>query len=349
MKIDFNHTPFIVFWEITRACALACRHCRAAAQPYHHPQELNTAEGIQLIDDIADMGTSLLIITGGDPMMRSDLFQFINHAAEKGLQVSLAPSATPLVNLKSLTEAKRSGLARASISLDGSTAAIHDTFRRTPGSFQRTLEVIKLCREVSLPFQINTTVSRYNLGDLKELAPKIAEFGTIMWDLFFLVPTGRAEREDMISAEEHEKVLHWLYELSQQAPFDIKTTAAPHYRRVILQKMPGGTDMIKGINDGRGCCFISHIGDVCPSGFLPTVAGNVRQQPLAEIYRHSPIFTDLRDSSKLKGKCRVCEYNQVCGGSRARAYAITGNYLEAEPCCLYRPAGWVGEIQPSLQ
>lgn len=344
MEIDFNKTPFIVFWEITRACSLGCRHCRADATPYRHPQELNTAEGIRLIDNIVAMGTSLLIITGGDPMMRTDLFRFISHAAEKGLQVSIAPGITPLVNLKSLTEAKAAGLARASISLDGSIAAIHDAFRQTAGSFQRTSKVIKLCREVSLPFQINTTVSRYNVDDLENLAPKIAEFGAIMWDLFFLVPTGRAAREDMISAQQHEKVLHWLYELSRQAPFDIKTTAAPYYRRVILQRALSNTDQVRVINDGKGCCFISHIGDVYPSGFLPIVAGNVRQQPLAEIYCHSPIFTDLRDSSKLKGKCRICEYNQVCGGSRSRAYAITGDYLEAEPSCLYRPASWVGEV-----
>jgi radical SAM protein len=360
--VDFDQTPFILFWEITRACALACRHCRAMAQPQRHPQELTTAEGFQLIDQIAALGVPLLVITGGDPMMRPDLFDFIRYGSERHLRVSLAPSATALVTPESLTRAKQAGVARISLSLDGSTAEVHDAFRRTPGSFRRTLNALESARAAGVSLQINTTVSRYNLDDLENMVEKVASFNPVLWDLFFLVPTGRGNKEDVISPQEHERVFHWLYDLSSQVPFDIKVTAAEHYRRVVIQRRqaerkgrdksaapqgeltapgfvsPDGLPRAaKGVNDGKGCCFISHIGEVYPSGFLPLVAGNVRQQPLASIYRHASLFVALRDPDKLKGKCGRCEYKQICGGSRARAYAITGDYLEAEPYCLYQP------------
>ncbi|MDP2953232.1 MAG: TIGR04053 family radical SAM/SPASM domain-containing protein [Chloroflexota bacterium] len=358
LDIDFNLYPFIVFWEITRACSLACLHCRATAQPKRHPQELTTQEGLGLIDQIAALNNPLLVITGGDPMMRSDLFQFISYGVEKGMRVSLAPSATKLVTPESLGRAKEAGLARVSFSLDGSCAEVHDAFRQTPGSFDRTIEVIGYAREVGLSLQINSTVSRYNLNDLGRLADKVGESGVVLWSVFFLVPTGRGKVEDMVSPQQHEAAFHWLYDLAQKVPFDVKTTAAEHFRRVIVQRrlaegMASGIQMAvaapgfqyqdgvgrapKGVNDGNGCCFISHIGEVCPSGFLPLVADNVREKPLAEIYRHSPLFRDLRDTAKLKGKCGRCEYNRICGGSRARAYAVTGDYLAAEPYCVYEP------------
>jgi radical SAM protein len=346
--IDFDTTPFLVFWEVTRACTLACRHCRATAQPRRHPQELSQEEGFHLIDQVAEMGTPLLILSGGDPMMRPDLFDFIRHGSGKGLRVSLAPSATKLVTPEAMTRAREAGLARASISLDGSTPSIHDAFRRTPGSFQRTIRAIEATREATVPIQINTTVSRFNIHDLENIRGLVAKFGAVLWDLFFLVPTGRAHQEDMISPQDHEEVFHWLYDISSQVPFDIKTTAAEHYRRVALQRgqtqhhiNPVSNDGIsraaKGVNDGKGCCFVSHIGEVYPSGFLPLVAGNVRERPLADIYRGSSLFRDLRNPEKLKGKCGRCPYRVLCGGSRARAYALTGDYLEAEPNCIYQP------------
>ncbi len=357
-EVDFARAPFIAFWEITRACQLSCRHCRARAQRQRNPLELTTEEGLGLIDQVKDMGCPLLVLTGGDPMMRPDLPQFIEHAISRDLRVSLAPSATPLLTRQALETIRQAGMARISVSVDGSTAGPHDAFRGTKGAFQRAMEIINDAQAVGLSFQINTTVSRYNRDDLDNLAAMVRGFGVTMWDLFFLVPTGRGKAEDMLSPQEHEDVFNWVYDLSRNVPFDIKTTAAQHYRRIMLQRteggMPSGPGFLagrhgapgdgmerapKGVNDGNGVVFISHVGDVCPSGFLPLAAGNIRRQPLAQVYRESPIFTEVRDTSKLKGKCGRCEYNRVCGGSRARAYALTGDYLEAEPCCIYQPQG----------
>lgn len=358
-EIDFNQTPFIAFWEMTKACALACRHCRAVAQPRRNPMELTTDEGLRLLGEIADLGTPLMVLTGGDALMRPDLLEFIKYSNDRGMRVSLAPSATRLVTVDMMGKAKDAGLARASISVDGSTADIHDAFRRTPGSFDRTIKAIQAVGEAGVSLQINTSVSRYNLSDLNNMVDFVAKCKAVMWDVFFIVPTGRGQQEDMITPSQHEAVFNWLYDLTRQVPFDIKTTAAEHYRRVSLQrrlveaaelntKNPGmakpgfhNGDSIrrasKGVNDGNGCCFISHIGEVYPSGFLPVVAGNVRQQSITEIYRKSPIFVELRDTSRIKGKCGCCEYKNICGGSRARAYAVTGDYMAEEPNCIYQP------------
>jgi radical SAM protein len=367
--MDFNVSPFITFWEVTRACSLACRHCRAEAQPRRHSQELTTEEGYRLMDQIYEMGNPLFVLTGGDPMMRQDLYDLVNYGVKKGLRVSLAPSATKLVTKDALQRLKDAGLLRLSFSVDGSNAAIHDAFRQTPGAFQRTVEILRDVNDVGLSLQVNTTVSRFNVNDLESLAQRIAEFKPAMWSVFFLVPTGRGKDETMISPEEHEEVFNWLYDFAQRAPFDVKTTAAQHFRRVTIQRKrseagatPAGRPALelaapgfsygdavgramKGVNDGNGCLFVSHIGEVCPSGFLPLVAGNVKEQPLAEIYRNSQLFRDLRDTSKLKGKCGRCNYNRVCGGSRARAYAATGDYLEAEPYCVYDAAAIRGQKQ----
>lgn len=381
---DFNLNPFIVFWEVTRACHLACLHCRAKAQTKRDPRELLTEEGFKLTDEIASLQKPLLVITGGDPMMRPDLFELIKRSSERGLRVSLAPSATRLVTLERMEKAKKAGIIRVSFSLDGSEGKIHDSFRQTPGSFERTLTVIEYSRKAGLSLQINTTISRYNFHDIENIAKKVQVFGALMWSVFFLVPTGRGKNEDMVSPQQHEEAFGRLYELSRIMPFDIKTTAAEHYRRFILQhsttETPGSETKAnsppvirsavpagrkpdlgkafatlagpgfsfkdgigrpgKGVNDGDGCCFISHIGEVCPSGFLPLPGGNIREKSLTEIYRFSPLFMDLRNKLKLKGKCGVCDYNSICGGSRARAYAVTGDYLEAEPYCIYEPSAW---------
>lgn len=349
---DYNEAPFITIWELTRACALKCLHCRAEAQYHRDPRELTTEEGKQLIDQIAAMGSPLLVFTGGDPLMREDIYEFMRYAIEKGLRVSMTPSATPKVTKEAMRKSKEAGLARWAFSLDGSTAEIHDHFRGTAGSFDLTMRSIQYLKELEMPIQINTTVSRYNLDDLSHIADKMMDLGAELWSLFFLVPTGRAQLKDMISPEEHEEVFQWLYELKKQVPFDIKATAAPHYRRYELQKQAESkrsndsseiekiTDHIGragGINDGKGFVFISHLGDVYPSGFLPVKAGNIRQTPLAEIYRHSPVFTGLRNPNLLKGKCGICEYRHVCGGSRARAYALTSDFLESDPSCSYEP------------
>ncbi|PLR78860.1 radical SAM/SPASM domain-containing protein [Bacillus sp. V3-13] len=360
---DFNKDPFIVIWELTRACQLKCLHCRAEAQYKRDPRELNLEEGKALIDQIYEMNNPLLVFTGGDPLMRDDVFEIAAYAVHKGVRVSMTPSATPNVTKAAIEKAKEVGLSRWAFSLDGPTAEVHDHFRGTAGSFDLTLERIKYLHELEIPVQINTVISRYNIDYLDEMAQLVEDLQCVLWSVFFLVPTGRGQEKDMISPVEHEKVFTWLYQLSKRVPFDIKTTAAQHYRRVVIQQkmreakakpaeiqyldaltnqgLTGSIDGLgraqKGVNDGNGFVFISHIGDVYPSGLLPVKAGNIREQPLAEIYRESPIFKDLRNPDMYKGKCGQCEFRYVCGGSRSRAYAMTGDYLESEPFCVYIP------------
>lgn len=359
---DFDKSPFIVIWELTRACELKCLHCRASAQNKRDPRELTLKEGKDLIDHIHAMDNPLLVLTGGDPLMRDDVFAIIEYAVQKGVRVSMTPSATPNVTREAIQSAKEIGLSRWAFSLDGPTREIHDHFRGTDGSFDLTMKAIRYIHECQLPLQINTVISAYNIDYLDEMAKLIEELNCVLWSVFFLVPTGRAKREDMISPVDHEKVFLWLSRLAKEAPFDIKTTAAQHYRRVVIQQkmreakdpnmkiryehalQKGKMDVIgglgrapKGVNDGNGFMFISHIGDVYPSGLLPFQAGNIREQPLAEIYRESPIFKDLRNPDGFKGKCGVCEFRHVCGGSRSRAYALTGDYLESDPSCIYIP------------
>lgn len=359
---DFNKDPFIVIWELTRACQLKCLHCRAEAQYKTDPRELTFEEGKKLINEIYEMNNPMLVFTGGDPLLRKDVFDIAEYAVRKGVRVSMTPSATPNVTKESIEKAKEVGLSRWAFSLDGPTAEIHDHFRGTAGSFDLTIERIQYLHELEIPIQINTVISRYNYEYLDEMAALVEKLQCVLWSVFFLVPTGRGQEKDMISPVEHEKVFIWLQELSKRVPFDIKTTAAQHYRRVFIQQkmkeekkkenisyldaltrhgLTGSIDGLgrapKGVNDGNGFVFISHIGDVYPSGLLPIKAGNVREQPLAEIYRESPIFKDLRNPDKYKGKCGVCEFRYVCGGSRSRAYAMTGDYLESEPFCVYVP------------
>ncbi|WP_310175490.1 TIGR04053 family radical SAM/SPASM domain-containing protein [Neobacillus niacini] len=360
--IDYDQNPFIVIWEVTRACQLKCVHCRADAQLAPDPRELTHEEGLNLIDQIYEMDNPMLVFTGGDCMMREDLFELADYAVKKGMRVSMTPSATANVTKERMEKAKAVGLSRWGFSLDGPTPKIHDHFRGTPGSFHLTLEKIDYLNELNMPLQINTVISRYNYDSLEEMAKLVGELKAVMWYIFLLVPTGRGQLDACITPAEHEKVFRWLYELSKTAPYDIKTTAAQHYRRVVLQQkarehlIANGeiryedsitTDFAslqdglkrapKGVNDGNGFLFVSHIGDCLPSGLLPIVGGNIRETPLADIYRNSKVFKDLRQPDNYKGKCGVCEYNKVCGGSRSRTYAVTGDYMESEPFCVYTP------------
>ncbi len=358
---DFDQAPFTIAWEVTRACAYACVHCRADAQPQRHPLELTTEEGFQLIDRLAAFGNNpILIFTGGDPMMRRDLYDLIAYAAEKGLRCSLTPTATALPTKERLQKARDAGIRRIALSLDAPRPAIHDDFRKVDGSWQRTMDILHRAHDVGLSVQVNTTVAKHNAHILEEMVPFIEEVGAVQWSVFFLVPTGRGQIDWMISPEEHERIFNWLYDLAQIAPFDIKATAAPMYRRVAIQRKRAelGEDApisfqgagfqyadglnrpTKGVNDGNGFLFISHIGNIEPSGFLPLVAGNVRKDDVVEVYRHHPIFKDLRNPDKLKGRCGVCEFRDVCGGQRGRAYGVTGDYLETDPACLYIPAAY---------
>lgn len=359
----FDTSPFIVIWEVTRACELSCLHCRAEAQPKADPRQLTTEEGFRLLDQIKEFGNPVVVFTGGDPLMRPDLFELIRYGVDLGLRVSMTPSATPHVTKENMQRARDAGLSRWAFSLDGSTAEIHDAFRGFSGSYDVTMRAVEHLHELGLPVQINTTVSRYNVRDLDNMAALVEKLGAVLWSVFFLVPTGRGRMEDMISPDEHEQVFHWLYEVSKTVPYDIKTTAAQHYRRVVMQRnktekgertgrlvgvIPSAKNSgdgigrsFAGVNDGNGFVFISHRGDVQPSGFLPVTAGNVRENRLTDLYRHSPVFTALRNPDGYKGKCGICPYRTICGGSRARAYAVTGDYLASEPYCTFIPPGYV--------
>jgi radical SAM protein len=363
--VDFDRAPFVVIWETTQACDLACLHCRACAVPQRDPRELTTGEAKRLVDDICRFGRPLLVLTGGDPLKRPDAVEIVRYGTDAGLRVALTPSGTPLMTPRVLGELHDAGMSRLAVSLDGATAAQHDAFRGVAGSFDWTIRMLETARSLGISTQINTTISRHNVHDLERLITLMTGLGIALWSVFFIVPVGRARPEDLATADEFETVFHRLYDLSRTAPFDIKSTAAPHYRRVIMQRQvaerrAGGRDgapspltagvgfsfgdgvgrAAKGVNDGDGFLFVSHRGDIYPSGFLPKSAGNVRTDDLVEVYRTHELFRSLRDRDRLKGKCGVCEFRTVCGGSRARAYAMTGDPLEADPMCAYTPPAW---------
>ncbi|HET8654602.1 MAG TPA: TIGR04053 family radical SAM/SPASM domain-containing protein [Longimicrobiaceae bacterium] len=361
-EVDFDRSPFLVIWETTQACDLACLHCRAEARAWRDGGELSTDEARRLMERVREFGRPLFVLTGGDPLKRPDIVELVEYGAGLGLRMAMTPSGTPLMTPEILRRLRDAGLSRLAVSLDGSTAAVHDGFRGVAGSYDWTVRMIHAAREIGLSTQINTTVSRHNLDDFESLMELMAGLGISLWSVFFLVPTGRARAEDIASPEDFEHVFERMYQLSRTAPFDIKSTAAPQYRRVILQQqvrerrageregapdaltagvgfsLADGVGRAKGVNDGNGFLFVSHLGEIYPSGFLPLSAGNVRRDDMVRVYREHPLFRSLRDPAQLKGKCGVCEYREVCGGSRARAYALTGDPLEAEPFCTHVPA-----------
>lgn len=349
--MDFNERPFIAIWETTRACALRCVHCRAEAMDSRHPRELSEREALELVDSVRALGAPLMVLTGGDPMRRPDVFDIVRRGASQGLRMTATPSATGEMTAEKVLRLKDAGLSRLAVSLDGDTAEIHDAFRRVPGSFGWTMDILRWAREAALPVQINTTISRHNIARIDELCELVGSQGVVLWSVFFLVPVGRAAMGDQVGGRDFERVFAKMAEASQRFGFDVKSTEAPQYRRFMARRGSGARlgerrlgDGIgragQGVGDGKGFVFISHTGDVYPSGFLPVYAGNVRQEPLTEIYRHSPVFRELRDASLLKGKCGACSYNVMCGGSRARAWSATGDYLAADPVCTYVPEGY---------
>ena len=359
--LSFADAPFLVLWEVTRACRLACLHCRASAGPHRNPLELTTAEARSLLEAIRRFGDPLLVFTGGDPLERSDLFDLLEHSVGLGLRTTVTPSATPLLTAEAIRRFQQCGIARMAISLDDPDAASHDGFRGVAGSFERTLFALDFARDIGLPTQVNTTVTPGNLSRLVEIARSVERAKAQLWSVFFLVSTGRAQAQQDLSATEYEQVFEYLYQLSKTAPFDIKTTAAPHYRRYVAQqrKASGGSSQPRnggesirrqaGINDGKGLLFISHTGEVFPSGFLPVSAGNIRNRALADLYRDSPLFRRLRAPHILGGKCGVCEYRSLCGGSRARAWAETRDYLAEDSRCIFQPSDTqVGHLAATL-
>jgi radical SAM protein len=356
---DFSEAPFLVIWEATQACDLACRHCRASAISQRNPLELNTAEARALIEQIKAFGDPLMVFTGGDPLKRPDIFKLLRHSVDIGLRTTITPSATPLLSDDAVERIHACGVARMAVSLDGPDEASHDDFRQVAGSFARTIGALRHASRIGLETQINTTVTRYNRHRLDEIAALVEREKARLWSVFFLIVTGRAEAQDDLSPAEYEEVFEFLYRTSLRAPFDIKTTEAQHYRRYVARRAkslpaPRGARPASpmsaiarqaGINDGKGFLFVSHTGEIFPSGFLEISAGNVRRASLADAYRHSDLFRALRDSGRLEGKCGACEYRNLCGGSRSRAYALTGNFLAADPSCVYQP----GETAPTAR
>jgi radical SAM protein len=349
--LDFDRSPFVIAWELTRACAYSCAHCRADAQPCRDLDELDTSEALALVDDLAGFGTRpILVLTGGDPLMRRDVFEIAAHAGRRGLRVALTPTATALTTRARMLEARAAGVRRVAFSIDAPQASLHDRFRGFRGSFERTLAGIEAASDAGLSLQVNTTVCVLNAHVLERMVPLVAELGAVQWSVFFLVPTGRGRELAMLSPQGHERVIRWLDRSAADFPFDLKITAAPQHRRIALERSGEGelagagyrfADGLrrpaKGVNDGRGFMFISHRGEAMPSGFLPLSAGSVRDERAVSLYRESDLFRDLRDPTALKGKCGRCEFREVCGGSRARAYAVRGNHLEADPSCPYEP------------
>jgi radical SAM protein len=345
-----GRAPLLIYWEMTRACDLACRHCRAEAIPWRHPQELSTAEAQAMLREALRFGEPLphWVFTGGDPLKRPDLFELIEIARDLGFSVSLAPSVTPLLTPEALQRLRRAGVQAIALSLDGSTPDRHDAIRGIPGCFEATLQVARWIREAGTALQINTLVAAQTLEDLPALYELVKALGVMRWSLFFLIRVGRGRLLEEITPEQSEALCHWLYDLARRAPFDLKTTEAPHYRRVAFMRMRAeGFDEAAiratsvgrgfGVRDGNGVVFVSHTGEVCPSGFLPLRAGNVREHSLVEIYRSSNLFLHLRDPRNLKGKCGRCPFREICGGSRARAYAHTGDPVASDPLCPYVP------------
>lgn len=367
--VDFDEAPFLVIWETTRACDLECLHCRAEANTRRDPAELSTLEAMALMNRVRCFGRPLFVLTGGDPAKREDVTTLVAHGNRIGLRMGMTPSATPLMTPDLVHELADAGLSRLAVSLDGSTPKIHDHFRGVKGSWRKTLEILEAADDAGLSTQINTTVTRYNLDDFEALIRLMTDLGISLWSVFFLVPTGRAKSRDIASPEEFEEVFHRLYELSKTAPFDIKSTAAPQFRRVIVQRqveerrsgdrtgapepltaglgfsLADGVGRAKGVNDGNGFVFISHTGEIYPSGFMPVSAGNIRTDDVVQVYRESDLFCALRDPDSYKGKCGVCEYRSICGGSRARAWALTGDPLEADAFCTHVPAAWQRMIE----
>lgn len=367
---DAAERPFIVIWEVTRACQLVCTHCRADAIRSRNPFELSTDEGRRLLDDLASFGAPrpLVVLTGGDPFERPDLAELVAHGTKIGLSMSLSPSVTDRLTRPLLVDLRDAGAKAVSLSLDGASAQSHDSFRGVEGVFAATLDAARTVRDIGLRLQVNTTVTRGNVHELPRILESVLDLGAALWSVFFLIPTGRGSHLEPLTAVEEEEVLHWLHDVSGLVA--IKTTEAPHYRRIAIQRadvsalddaFPVGplrsalrddtADLLGGreprlrrprppidVNAGRGFAFVDHVGMVYPSGFLPTAVGSVREQPFPAIYRESALLKALREPDSFGGRCGQCEFRTVCGGSRSRAYAATGDLLAEDPSCSYQPA-----------
>jgi heme b synthase len=345
-----KNVPRLIFWELTKRCNLACAHCRAEAEDVDFSGELALDEIEKVIDDITSFVSPILVLTGGEPLYREDVFDIAAYAGKKGLRVALATNGT-LIDEEKARRIKNVKISRVSISIDGKDAESHDNFRGIPGSFDKALNGARLLKGVGVDFQFNITLTKRNIDQVEDIF-KLAEIeGAKAVHLFMLVPVGcgvEIAESDMISAEKYEETLNWFYNRSRETKMEFKATCAPHYYRIIREQAhkenrkisfekDGMTAMTRGCLAGIGVCFISHRGDVQPCGYLPLVAGNVLEQPFRKIWEESDLFNSLRDLNQLKGKCGNCEFMHVCGGCRARAYYEKEDYLGEEPYCIYQP------------
>ena len=364
-RIDYAQRPMLVFWETTRACLLACKHCRASATAQALPGELSTAEGKEFIDQVAGFGRPypILVLTGGDCLLRPDIFELVDYATSLGIPVALSPSVTPMLTPEMIQKIVDSGVKAVSISLDGSRAETHEGVRGIPGHFEKTVDAIRALSAAGLTVQINTTVMRTNVNELAEVAQIVKEAGAHIWEVFFLVQVGRGEVTEAVSADEHEDICNFLYDASQYG-FIVRTVEAPFFRRIVNRRIAGDpapeTDLYRKLStqlitlmgtptnrlrahttatrDGKGIVFIAYDGEVYPAGFLPHGLGNIRTKSIASIYQDNPLLVQIR-SSNFSGRCGYCEYADLCGGSRARAFAATGDALGEDPACAYIPDG----------
>jgi len=341
--------PRIIAWEVTRSCNLNCIHCRASSRfgPYHH--ELDTREALEVLDQIREVGTPIIILTGGEPLLRRDIFELARYGTQKGMRMVMGSNGT-LITARVARSIEEAGVQRVSISLDGATKESHDAFRKVAGAFDGAMKGISNLKDQGLEFQINTTITRNNLSELESILDLAVRVGAVAHHIFLLVPTGRAREmvNQELNAQEYEDTLHWFYQQHGRVSIELKATCAPQYYRILRQKASSRGQDVKTQTVGldavtRGClagvsyCFISHVGIVQPCGYLEVDSGDLRKEPFSQIWHHSPVFNDLRDFSRYKGKCGHCEYIAVCGGCRARAYEATGDYLAEEPLCAYNP------------
>jgi heme b synthase len=345
-------SPRLVAWETTRNCNLACVHCRASATCGPYSGELDTRAAFSLLDQISEVGKPIIILTGGEPLLRPDIFDIASYGTQIGLKMVMALNGT-LITEKIAKQLAGSGITRLSISLDGATKESHDRFRGVDGAFEGAIQGIEMAQEVGIEFQVNTTITKTNLAEITAIQELAVNLGAVAHHIFLLVPTGRGKYilDQEIDAEEYEQTLNWFYEQTEKTPLQLKATCAPHYYRILRQrarkegksvtfKTHGLDAVTRGCLGGIGFCFISHRGIVQPCGFLDVNCGDINQTSFADIWNHSETFLALRDYSQLKGKCGPCEYKKVCGGCRARAYEATGDILAQEPLCNYQPVSF---------
>lgn len=353
-KMNIKHVPRLIFWELTAQCNLKCIHCRAIAMPEKMKDELSTDEVFRIIDDIANHYKPILVLTGGEPLYREDIFDIASYASSKGLRVALATNGT-LIDEKNAKKIKDAGILRVAISIDGADASVHDSFRAIPGSFEAAINGLKAVQHVGVETQINSTIAKHNVHQVAEIFNLALNLHVNALHYFMLVPVGcgvMIADSEMLPADQYERVLNWLYEqFIAHKEIELKATCAPHYYRIIRQRAKqdgvklsfethGMAAMTKGCLAGSAVAFISRLGIVQPCGYLPVAAGNLRKQSFEEVWEHSKVFQDMREPSLLKGKCGACEYRSICAGCRARAYYQSGDYLAEEPYCIYIPDGY---------